>query len=93
MNETLFLAFAAGLASGAFFFAGLYWTVSRGLSSKRPALLFLTSLLLRVSLVSLAFYWTADGDFKRLILCLLGFMLSRPLINRFVSKQGSSLCS
>jgi F1F0 ATPase subunit 2 len=50
MNETVILVLAggAGVLLGAFFFGGLWWTVRRGLSSKRPAFWFLGSLLLRV---------------------------------------------
>jgi hypothetical protein len=39
MNETaiLVLSGGAGVLLGALFFGGLWWTVRRGLSSKRPA--------------------------------------------------------
>ena len=49
MNEVLTLALAllAGVALGAVFFGGLWWTVRKGVSSKHPALWFLGSLLLR----------------------------------------------
>jgi hypothetical protein len=42
MNETVILVLAgsAGVLLGVFFFGGLWWTVRRGLSSKRPALCF-----------------------------------------------------
>jgi F1F0 ATPase subunit 2 len=40
MNEfsILAVALAAGLLLGAVFFGGLWWTVRKGVSSKRPAL-------------------------------------------------------
>jgi F1F0 ATPase subunit 2 len=49
MNEilNLILALVAGFLLGAFFFGGLWWTVQKGLSSRRPELWFLGSLLLR----------------------------------------------
>lgn len=52
MNETLalLLAWVAGVLLGVIFFGSLWWTVRRGLSSKRPALWFLSSLLLRTSI-------------------------------------------
>ena len=51
MNETLslVLALVTGVLLGAIFFGGLWWTVRKGVSSKRPALWFLGSLLLRTS--------------------------------------------
>ena len=43
MNETVTLVSAgvAGLLLGGFFFGGLWWTVRKGVSAKRPALLFM----------------------------------------------------
>ena len=46
----LALSMGAGLVLGAIFFGGLWWTVIRGLSSRQPALWFLGSLLLRMSI-------------------------------------------
>jgi F1F0 ATPase subunit 2 len=42
VNEivTLVSAGVAGLLLGGFFFGGLWWTVRKGVSAKRPALLF-----------------------------------------------------
>lgn len=57
-SAILVLAIAAvvGVVLGLVFYGGLYWTVSRGLVSKRPALWFLFSLLARVSIVIAGFY-------------------------------------
>ncbi len=55
-------ALAAGLLLGAFFFGGLWWTVTRGVSSQRPALWFFASMLLRMSLTLAGFYFVGrDG--------------------------------
>jgi len=82
MNEFLFLApsLAAGLLLGAFFFGGLWWTVIRGVSSSRPALWFFTSMLLRMSLTLPGFYFVGGEDWRRWLLCLLGFVLARLAI-------------
>jgi len=79
MNEPLSLAyaFAAGVLLGAMFYAGLWWTVRRGVSSRRAALWFLGSLLLRMGLALAGFYFVAGGHWQRLLLCLLGFVLAR----------------
>jgi F1F0 ATPase subunit 2 len=86
MNEVLTLALAlalvAGLSLGAIFFGGLWWTVRKGVSSKRPALLFLASLLLRTAVVVAGFYVVADGHWQRLLACLLGFAIARFLVTR-----------
>ena len=79
MNELLFLAsaLAAGLLLGAFFFGGLWWTVIRGVSSPRPALWFFTSMLLRTSATLPGFYFIGGEDWRRWLVCLLGFVLAR----------------
>lgn len=61
-SAILVLAIAAvvGVVLGLVFYGGLYWTVSRGLISKRPALWFLFSLLARVSIVIAGFYFVSS---------------------------------
>jgi F1F0 ATPase subunit 2 len=61
-SAVLVLAIAAvvGVVLGLVFYGGLYWTVSRGLVSKRPALWFLFSLLARVSIVIAGFYFVSS---------------------------------
>ena len=82
MNEFLFLAppLAAGLLLGAFFFGGLWWTVLRGVSSRRPALWFFGSILLRMSITLVGFYFVGGENWKRWLLCLLGFVLARLVV-------------
>jgi len=82
MNETLTLTAAglAGAALGAVFFGGLWWTVRRGLTAAYPALLFLASSLLRMGLVLAGFYFVAGGQWKRLVMCLVGFIIARLVV-------------
>jgi len=75
-------ALAAGLLLGAFFFGGLWWTVIRGVSSPLPALWFLGSMLLRMSITLAGFYFVGRGDWQRWLLCLLGFVLARTVVKR-----------
>lgn len=84
MNETptSALAFAAGLLLGAFFFGGLWWTVRKGVSAKRPALMFLGSLLLRTAATVAGFYVVGGGHWQRLLACLLGFVIARFIVTR-----------
>jgi F1F0 ATPase subunit 2 len=84
MNDLLSLvpALAAGLLLGAFFFGGLWWTVRKGVSSTRPAFWVFSSLLLRTGMALAGFYWVSDGHWKRLLGCLVGFILARLVITR-----------
>ena len=82
MNETLTLAVAwlAGGLLGAIFFGGLWWTVRKGVSSARPALWFLGSGLLRMGIVLAGFYFVSGGQWKRLVACLVGFVIARVVV-------------
>ena len=84
MTETLTLVLAcvAGGALGAMFFGGLWWTVQKVLSSKRPTFWFFGSLLLRMSLTLAGFYFVAGGHWQRLLACLLGFVIARLIVTR-----------
>ena len=84
MNEMLSLLFAgvAGFLLGAIFFGGLWWTVRKGLSSKQPALWFVGSVLLRMGIVLAGFYLVGREDWKRLLACLLGFVIARFVVTR-----------
>ena len=79
MSDALFLvlAFVTGVLLGAIFFGGLWWTVRQGISSRQPALWFVGSLLLRMSITLVGFYLVGRGDWERLLLCLLGFVIAR----------------
>ena len=84
MNDLLTLALAgvAGIVLGALFFGGLWWTVRRALSSKRPALWCLGSFLVRAGIVLAGFYVVAGGHWERLLAGLLGFVIARYLVTR-----------
>ena len=89
MNEllSLILSWAAGVLLGAVFFGGLWWTVRKGLSSKRPALWFLGSQLLRTSVTLTGFYLVAGGHWERLLACLVGFICARFMVVRLTQSS------
>ncbi len=82
MNETLtlVLAWAAGGVLGAMFFGGLWWTVRESGTRQRPALWFLVSALLRMSVALSGFYFVAGVHWERLLACLLGFVMARLVV-------------
>ncbi len=77
MNEVIAFLFvwAFGVGLGAFFFAGLWWTIKKGIASNQPALWFSASLILRVSTVLLGFYCVSN-QVEKLLFCLLGFVMA-----------------
>jgi F1F0 ATPase subunit 2 len=84
MNETVLLVVAGstGVVLGAVFFGGLWWTVRKGISSPRPALWFVGSMLLRTGIVLAGFYFVGGGQWERLLACLLGFVIARFVVMR-----------
>lgn len=88
MTETLTLmltlmpVWVTGGMIGVMFFGGLWWTVQKALSSTRPALWFFSSWLLRMSLALTGFHLVAGGHWQRLLICLLGFVMARPVVTR-----------
>jgi F1F0 ATPase subunit 2 len=83
MIEMLMFSLLAGVALGIFFFAGLWWTVRRGLVAKNPAAWFLISFILRMGVALGGFYWIAQlGEWQYLATALLGFIITRMVLTR-----------
>jgi F1F0 ATPase subunit 2 len=79
---TLFIVLITGVLLGACFFGSLWWTVQKGLRSKNPIWWFFGSSLLRMGLALASFYFIAGGDWRKLVVCLLGFVIARFLVTR-----------
>ncbi len=79
---TLAWALGMGVVIGTVFFGGLWWTVRKGAACQRPALLFLTSFLLRTTIALTGFYLVAEGHWGRLLGGLLGFVIARVMVTR-----------
>ena len=92
MNEVVLLApaFAAGVLLGAVFFGGLWWTVTRGVSSQQPALWFFSSMLLRTTVTLAGFYFVGREHWERWLLCLLGFVLARLIVTWLIRSPGEN---
>jgi F1F0 ATPase subunit 2 len=84
----LLAAWAAGVLLGAMFFGGLWWTIRKGVSSQRPALWFLGSLMLRMSIAVTGFCVASGGHGGRLLLCLLGFVMASFCVTRLTRPSG-----
>lgn len=84
MNDIFMMVptLVTGMLLGAMFFGGLWWTIRKGLSSTRPTFWFIGSLLLRTSLTLAGFYVVSDGQWERLLVCLVGFTIARPIVTR-----------
>ena len=80
------LALLAGALLGAVFFGGLWSTVHKGVTSEKPALWFLGSLLLRTSMILAGFYVVSQGHWSRLVACLIGFLIARVIVVKWLTR-------
>jgi F1F0 ATPase subunit 2 len=82
MSDALSLieSWSAGAVLAVIFFGGLWWTIAKGMASPCPALWFAISLLLRASVVVGGVYLVGRGDWMRMVACLAGFAMTKPLI-------------
>jgi F1F0 ATPase subunit 2 len=93
MNEIVYkiLAFIVGLLLGTIFFGGLWFTVRKLVTSKRPALWFLGSFILRVSITLIGFYYISSGSWQRLLICVAGFIIARFAVIHFTKLSEEKL--
>lgn len=66
-----------GLLIGLPFFGGLWWTTKSVLTSQNPALLMLSSLLLRMSLLAVALFVLAPAGPVCMIAATVGLLIVR----------------
>jgi len=93
MNETVSptMVFIIGVSLGAVFSGGLWWTVKKGISSKRSSLRFLGGMVLRLSITLSGFHLVVQGQhWERLPVCLAGFVIARLIVTRLTRATGKS---
>ena len=78
----LTLALAAGVAIAAFYFGGLWLTVRRAVTSRRPALLTFGSFALRGTVAVVAMVWIARVHWQLLLATMAAFVLVRLAATR-----------
>lgn len=89
--STLILAFLAGIGTGAVFYGGLWWTITKGATVRQPALLFLTSFFVRMAAVVTAIYLISGACLDRLAVCMLGLLIAKAVVARRVRPQEAHL--
>ncbi|HUZ60385.1 MAG TPA: ATP synthase subunit I [Hanamia sp.] len=89
MNETVFLlpSLLAGIILGVIFFGGLWVTIQKGLRSKRTALIFAGSFIVRIAIILLGFYYVGQSSWQNMLVCLAGFLIARIMVTRFTQKK------
>ena len=93
MTNWIFLylpLFFLGLVLGSFYFGGLWFTVRRIAGNEHPAAMMIGSFILRNVIAVAGFYLGMAEEWPRLIAILLGFILIRIILIRYVKKEMSS---
>ena len=83
---TLSLVFIGGSLLGVIFFVGLWLTLKWGLQSNFAALWLPLSFIVRASLVLGGVYWLGQDQWQRFAACLLGFIIMRLLLIRWLAR-------
>lgn len=88
MNETAQFIFitAAGFVLGALFFGGLWFTVKKSVSAKNPAWWIFGSLIVRMAIALLGFYYMSQFGWQAMLLGLFGFITARFMVMFFTKK-------
>lgn len=88
MNDILSLvpAVLAGILLGIIFFGGLWFTVNKGLGSKRATLIFFGSLIIRMAIILTGFYFVGGDNWQKMLACLVGFLIARIVITNITKK-------
>ena len=87
---SLLVAFAAGLALGAFYFIALWRTVRQLPIAKSPARLMLGSFIIRMAVVVAGFYLImSEGHWERLAAAMLGFIIVRKILTYRLGPQNA----
>ncbi len=79
-NVSIGLSLLAGLGLGFIFFTILRLTVSGAVTARAPWLLLTGSFIFRSAIVLTGFYFVGSGNWRRLVLCLLGFIIARVVV-------------
>jgi F1F0 ATPase subunit 2 len=81
---TLGMALLGGTLLGMIFYGGLWWTVRRCVSHQASSIWLVSSFPLRMIIATGGFYIVSQGDWRRLLACLLGFLVARIGVTRLL---------
>jgi F1F0 ATPase subunit 2 len=85
---TLVLLLLTGLGLGFLFYGGLWLTVRALPKSRHPTALFLASFWGRNALAIAGLILAMDSRWERAVICMVGFVLSRVLLGRWIPRNG-----
>ena len=78
------IALLGGMVIGIFFFGGLWITIRRVQDNQRPGTVLFVSSFVRIAIALGSLYVLAWGQWERLLIAVVGFMLARLVVIRSV---------
>lgn len=87
----LAMAFLVGMGTGIVYFGGLWWTVRQLPFVRQPALLTMGSFLVRTGISLTAFYLASEGQWERILISLLGFIIIRGFLVRRIQHPSARI--
>lgn len=92
MNEMINMlpSLLAGALLGILFFGGLLLTIQKALHSKKVALLFIGSFIIRMAVTLAGFYFVSQNSWQKMLVCLAGFLIARTIITRITQRNNHS---
>ena len=87
----LAMAFLVGMGTGIVYFGGLWWTVRQLPFVRQPALLTMGSFLVRTGISLTAFYLASEGQWERILISLLGFIIIRGFLVRRIQHPSTRI--
>ena len=86
MNEIVYIIWTllTGGLMGTLLFSGLWLTEKENAGTKPPAFRHIGSFLLQAAVVTGGFCAVSWGSWPKFLLCLLGFIIARLLISRYL---------
>lgn len=86
------LSFVIGIILGIVYFGGLYFTVTKMNTVKHPSILMTVSLILRMAILIVVFYYLAKIGYKNMLFALIGVIIVRILMTfRFKNQTTNSV--
>jgi F1F0 ATPase subunit 2 len=84
------IPFIAGIFISVFYHSGLWWTVKSLPRSRSPVLLSIGSFSLRMTVTMAVFYIVMQNDWRRLAVCLAGFMAVKFVMTQIIGNTSAS---
>lgn len=79
----LVISFFLGIFLGILYFGGLWVTVKQLAETNRPALMFVSSFLIRILIFTAGFYYAVTTGILQALICILSFIITRKVFLKY----------